>query len=487
MSKQSGENWTAYKYWYDEGTKFKEQITALEAGTADLQLRLQRTTEACQTLKEKQVNHERTKVELGRYRNEYAELEMRCQQAEGTYKQKLAAETHDLKVQLETVEAQHRQMMHEATTKLGQEKQTLAQEIRTLQEENARNIQKWEESRQNELHTLQEHFQGQVNEVQRGFENELARKEELHQLEIKDLKERVRSLESSLVDNSDDFRPATDDLLKNSYEQLSLAIETITHNLRVVDFPRSSNLDPDGFLQTHERTEAKFLLRSVIWQQIRNGFFCSPFGLGALGPGEGKRRLLELWIQYRRLIGGSPPPTVSIPLGEYDVPAVEKDSIDVFRSDKEANKWRSSTFQAIMSALKSANSKDHLGGGVITPYFNNRDQIHDNILSILDQVAPGSITEDIGDKVSKLIDRAGELALQFGMQRAELGLRGAIKGVQMAIGRDFIDCYDDDGQGEVKEVVLTITPMCYKAGDGRNDLHTPKVMAQGMIYSVRSL
>lgn len=127
--------------------------------------------------------------------------------------------------------------------------------------------------------------------------------EELQRKEI-ECAQRIASLEADLLSNSDDFRPATDDVLKVKYRKLKLLIDTITDpfNLGASGVTHLSNrLDPTSFLPREGNKFLRFLLRSVVWGTVMDGFFSLPFGFGALGPDAGRQQLLDVYRAWLRL------------------------------------------------------------------------------------------------------------------------------------------------------------------------------------------
>jgi hypothetical protein len=129
------------------------------------------------------------------------------------------------------------------------------------------------------------------------YEQELQRKEV-------ECAQRIASLEADLLSNSDDFRPATDDVLKVKYRKLKLLIDTITDpfNLGASGVTHLSNrVDPTNFLPREGNKFLRFLLRSIIWGIVMDGFFSLPFGFGALGPDSGRQQLLDVYRAWLRL------------------------------------------------------------------------------------------------------------------------------------------------------------------------------------------
>lgn len=126
------------------------------------------------------------------------------------------------------------------------------------------------------------------------------------QLQHKDIDcaHKIASLEADLLSNSDDFRPATDDVLKVKYRKIKLLIDTITDpfNLGASGVTHlSTRLDPTDFLPREGNKFLRFLLRSVIWGIVMDGFFSLPFGFGALGPESGRQQLFDVYRAWHRL------------------------------------------------------------------------------------------------------------------------------------------------------------------------------------------
>lgn len=122
-----------------------------------------------------------------------------------------------------------------------------------------------------------------------------------------DLRQRILSLESDLIDNGDDMRPSLGGgTLQTRYRALKLKVETISEpfNLSEIASPSgfdTSELDQREFLAREGKSQMRFLLRSVCWSVLLDRFFSSPFGFGAFGREEGKKMLLEVYATWQRL------------------------------------------------------------------------------------------------------------------------------------------------------------------------------------------
>lgn len=146
-----------------------------------------------------------------------------------------------------------------------------------------------------------DHYERELATQREAYEQELQRKEA-------ECAHRIASMEADLLDNSDDFRPATDDVLKVKYRKLKVLIDTITDpfNLGVSGVTHLSNrLDPTDFLSREGNKFLRFLLRGVVWGIVMDGFFSLPFGFGALGPDAGRQQLLELYRAWLRIYSTS--------------------------------------------------------------------------------------------------------------------------------------------------------------------------------------
>jgi len=339
--------------------------------------------------------------------------------------------------------------------------------------------QRWEfedrlDAKREEINDLQKRDQRQLQQMEEDHSQTLRRREEQKKQNGIHSRDGIVSLEGGLVEESHDFRPATDGSLKTRYGHLKLAVEAITdpQTLGIRTMPQSARLDPTGFLR-RQRGALPHLLRSLVWSRLMNGFFSAPFGFGALGAESGKSALLDLYHAWRKVfdadwVSGRSPKTGG---------SAHRDEFAVFRNDKEANKWRSATFQPIIMA---ASPKGHKGGqhsadGTVQVFIRNCDKVHGEICGILEEVCPNGTREHIEVEVYRIVNLAGELSLEFGSQSALLGLHGPKRGERVQIGSDFIDCQDKNAKKDyLEEVDLMVSPKLYKVGDRRNDLKTKR-------------
>lgn len=124
------------------------------------------------------------------------------------------------------------------------------------------------------------------------------------------------------------------------------------------------------------------------------------------------------------------------------------------------------------------------GRATVLSLIENCNAVFAEILSVLGEVCPNGIDEEIEAKVDELVKLAAELALEFGSQRAILGLQAPARGEKVTIGSEYVDCQDGDhNRGKTEEVELLVSPKFYRIGDGRDDMKTENVIFPGEIYA----
>ncbi|KAK5661327.1 hypothetical protein OQA88_11222 [Cercophora sp. LCS_1] len=309
-----------------------------------------------------------------------------------------------------------------------------------------------------------------LKDLRAKFEVEKAQHVERLQVEVK-------SLRGALVDNSDDFRPIGDDMLKHKYEGLRHDILWLADSLATRPRKRAdAHTDFNGYSRWEDvagkvRT---FFLQNVIWRELLKGFFSASFGLGALGPGEGRQTLAELCWTYRDLFDAD-----SGEMGYNNHP----DDYFIFHHDKQANKWRAITFQSFyMAAVRKTPPNSGLRS--VQLFMKNRDNVEDAIWDALSQ-RHDNIPEDLRAKVAKIATDAGELALELGSQRALLELERVEEDVMINSSLGFVDCEDGDMHGNQDlRVAFMVSPKLLRVGDGRNDFKAMKTICNGQIYPV---
>lgn len=116
----------------------------------------------------------------------------------------------------------------------------------------------------------------------------------------------------------------------------------------------------------------------------------------------------------------------------------------------------------------------------------NMQQTVNRILGVLSEVSKLSnslIRSDVEDEIQKMVNLAGEIALQFGVHTAQLRLSVPHRGAQIQIGEEFHDCEDGDFyRGTMYCVELVTFPGLERIGDGRFDMSSKQIVAPCEIY-----
>ncbi|KAK4188861.1 hypothetical protein QBC35DRAFT_355502, partial [Podospora australis] len=260
--------------------------------------------------------------------------------------------------------------------------------------------------------------------------------------------------------------------LKSKFHDLNLAIEVVTEpiNLGDIALPQGSQLDLYRVLERDGMGAIRFLLRSIIWDEVMDGFFSAPFGFGVLGSGHGRNRLFQLYSSWRRV------------LDEDDATSAAETAqpdFDLFQRDQHANLWRCATFSSIRSMI--AECDDGNRKETISLYITNKSKVKQDVLNVLSSVT-STVPDGVKRKVDDIVDLAGDLALEAGVHDAHLGLGFPSKGDSVQIRHGFVDCEDEDAIDEVvEEVELVVCPYFYCIGDGNGNFSTLRPIVQGKI------
>ncbi|KAK3315477.1 hypothetical protein B0H66DRAFT_345285 [Apodospora peruviana] len=489
LNKQLDAAITESRRWQDETATLKYQKGELEMSlhNADADAETFKMTEMAMTRERDglltQVRDLRERIEKDKKTAEQSLINQHVHhenQTAGLKKQVI-----DLQNELQTLRNKAGLEIQKNTKYYKEEKEKLLNQLEAQRKEHQDALQRHADEQKRQKQQFDEQLHEQVQKTRSYYEDKIKKEKLIHEKALKnnavELQEKIRSLESDLVDNSDDFRPATDDALKTNYGKLKLAVDAITEtfNLGVVSVPQDGRFDPTNFVDREGKGQLRVLLRSLVWARILDGFFSSPFGFGAFGSGSGKDLLVGLYLAWRRMFEN----------GSFNGYYAPEETFELFRTDKEANKWRSATFQSILMAVNPRGLKKAQSGGgdKVRSYVENRQKVYDDILDILNQVCNDQVQPEITEKIVEIVHLAGELALEFGAQRAELALDAPGNGASITIGPEFIDCEDgESARGKEEEVELLVLPKLFRIGDGRNDLKTRKIIVPGEIYPKRS-
>jgi len=123
-------------------------------------------------------------------------------------------------------------------------------------------------------------------------------------LTARDCEDAQATVSRDIPNSFGDFGPETDDELKGKYCEVNRLIKDLSETF------------PFGLVSrySYERHDAKFLFRqgvrglpfllhSIIWGIVVDGFFSEPYGFGTLGSGTGPKTLVRLYREWLRLHG----------------------------------------------------------------------------------------------------------------------------------------------------------------------------------------
>lgn len=152
-----------------------------------------------------------------------------------------------------------------------------------------------------------------------------------------------------------------------------------------------------------------------------------------------------------------------------------------------ANNWRSANFRSINAVLTGGGKRNPAPDSPLAKLSaDNVQQTVDRILAVLYEVSRLSnslVRSEVEDEIHKIANIARELALQFGVHKAQLRLSVPHRGTQIQIGDEFHDCEDGDFQrGMICRVDLVTFPGLERIGDGRSDMKSKQIITPCEIY-----
>jgi hypothetical protein len=299
------------------------------------------------------------------------------------------------------------------------------------------------------------------------FKKELEERTNKHNAEFDKLLGQV-------LTNTDDSAEWPDDKLKVNFGELKRLADSITSpRRREFTLPSKDvvgqDLDPTGFVH---RGYSHLLLKNAIWSVLVEQFFAIPFGFGAFGPGKGQDELFTMFGSWRKLFDSNVSPTP------------DPSTLKVFEHDRQANKWRSSTFQGISTVKPLSNSP------LARLRKDNIDLTTARILGFLSEFAKlcnGVVSEEVENEIGQLVEQSFELAVQFGVQPARLHLLFPERGEVITIGPDYHETQDgDEAKGSSFEVDLVTAGGLQKVGDGRSDMVTKRAIFPCQVWTLKT-
>lgn len=107
-----------------------------------------------------------------------------------------------------------------------------------------------------------------------------------------------------------------------------------------------------------------------------------------------------------------------------------------------------------------------------------------DILSEVSRLSGSVIQHGMEEQIRQIATLARNIALQFGIQTAELRLLVPTRGEEVQIGEEIHDCEDGDRyKGSTCAADLVIVPGLQKIGDGRSDMSSKRIIVPCEIYT----
>ncbi|KAK3991432.1 hypothetical protein QBC44DRAFT_379679 [Cladorrhinum sp. PSN332] len=485
MEKVSSHNYHTAQWWLQQSERMKGRIMDLEDQLKDKEeklkaadeLRDNMTTELQASEQKAKDEQEVAEKEFGKQRRELAAQHER-------EKTILAIQLDETQHKLDELTVAHRAEIERRDQIEGSEIVQLRERMRKLEAE----LEETNVAHAGERESKRQEYRLSLAAQKQLYESSIKEREARHDGEMAgvqaQLNERVLELEQELMSKPDDFRLGLDGSLKTKYGSLKLIIETITSpwNLGTrAGADKLEKMDQTGFLERAGQDQWHFLLRSMVWARILDGFFSAPYGFGALGSGEDGRSLLGVYKTWKMLLDGN---------GEGH--ANGQENFELFYQDKYANAWRSATFQSLLSAIEAAKLRDKTlqddkdgRKDIATVFADNSSRVREGVVEVISYFCADGISEEIRDQVATAVQQASELSVAFGAHRAKVCFGIPNFGDVIEIGAEFVDCQDGDlKRGKLETVELAVAPALFMIGDGRSDLTSVLFVQHGEIYPV---
>lgn len=138
-----------------------------------------------------------------------------------------------------------------------------------------------------------------VKDREHAFEQE--RLKSHHETQILTHKEKNKRLVQQLLVNQDPNLAWPDDKLKFHYKELQRLVDSVIRKaLASKNQHFGLQSDPTGFLKRVGDGKARFLLKSTIWNILKDQFFSVPYGFGALGPGTAHQEIMNIYLTWKK-------------------------------------------------------------------------------------------------------------------------------------------------------------------------------------------
>jgi hypothetical protein len=253
----------------------------------------------------------------------------------------------------------------------------------------------------------------------------------------------ISRLQIALLRPVDSFEPLTDGKAGNRLEDLRNLVRTLART-------SMEDVDPDrlgeafgqvSFIQSGKKQGRKYILESVLWTILAEGFFAHPFSVF----GDHGDLLSTTWT---RLFGTD-----------------SKQNRDGFQwPDPTATSetWRYTTCEALQKTMAKPHSEKHIWPS----HENHLVRVADSLAGAIARVSSKSTMSHI----ESIVDKASSLALEFSVQRCRLQLFTPKSGD--IISTAATEMYDILSQSDTENgyggtVALAVMPGLRKTGDAK--------------------
>jgi hypothetical protein len=367
----------------------------------------------------------------------------------------------------------------QAQGKLMQEKHV--EDLTRLSSQHQDNMKDTVTKYNNQISTLHSNHNDANKRSEQKHRTSVAQLVKQHEAEIAKYKYENKELVGQLLVNQDKDRAWPDNKVKMGFQDIQRQIEAITSPnvnkqfLLLKNVEPGSDLDPTHFIARAGRYKFHFLLRSNIWEILRQQFFSAPFGFGAFGTGSAPQRVWMTYFPWKDLfnLSAGSGKNNTLTLSRHDRLILLSEDFSIFKGDKLANNLRSATFSYFNSALLAGEGH---GTSTESPLWTmsqkNVAETVERIIDCLSKAAALSnnfLRSELEEDIQTMVQTTFVLALQFGVQPAQLEVFSPQPGELVKIGEEFHDCEDGDlKKGAQYFVDLVASPGLLKVGDGRS-------------------
>jgi len=141
-------------------------------------------------------------------------------------------------------------------------------------------------------------------------------------------------------------------------------------------------------------------------------------------------------------------------------------------------------FLSLLAAMKAGKQPEGIAAQL---YQEHKKKVESELYDILAVLTAYNVGDDVKVELPRIVDTAAELALEIGVQRAQVGLSVPMPGHIVTIGDEFHDHRDGavpKFKGKEYRVDLLVTPGLFRVGNGRGDMWTSRTLVPAEVFRV---